>query len=244
MSYDMKESGERIRQLRIENSLTQEKVASMLNIDRSFYNRIESGKKGCSIDLLVDFSEALNVSTDYLLKDEIEHTEHPNFSKDTPSIKRVSMEEANAFLSVKTGGRQCCPPPGCCAQRRLHQFLEFVRDMLYLRADNDLYRGLAGTNHPRNASGFDCILVHQRVILDFQAQAGDAVVNRGDIALAAKALHHGFGNRGKIIIRQYDLGFVHVVILTARRLEVERRNHYAEHDIEHNRRRNAERDNQ
>ena len=67
MSYDMKESGERIRQLRIENSLTQEKVASMLNIDRSFYNRIESGKKGCSIDLLVQLSDLFHVSLDYLL---------------------------------------------------------------------------------------------------------------------------------------------------------------------------------
>lgn len=67
MSYDMKESGERIRQLRIENSLTQEKVASMLNIDRSFYNRIESGKKGCSIDLLVQLSDLFHVSLDYLI---------------------------------------------------------------------------------------------------------------------------------------------------------------------------------
>lgn len=67
MSYDMKESGERICQLRIENSLTQEKVASMLNIDRSFYNRIESGKKGCSIDLLVQLSDLFHVSLDYLI---------------------------------------------------------------------------------------------------------------------------------------------------------------------------------
>ena len=57
MNYDIKKSGERIRQLRIENSLTQERAASVLNIDRSFYNRIEAGKKGCSIDLLVQISD-------------------------------------------------------------------------------------------------------------------------------------------------------------------------------------------
>lgn len=41
------------------------------------------------------------VSTDYLLKDEIEEAEHIDSSDDTPSLRRVSMEEANAFLSVK-----------------------------------------------------------------------------------------------------------------------------------------------
>lgn len=41
------------------------------------------------------------VSTDYLLKDEIEETEYIDFSKDTAPLRRVSMEEANAFLSVK-----------------------------------------------------------------------------------------------------------------------------------------------
>lgn len=63
----MKKSGERIRQLRINNGLTQEQVAETLNISRSFYNRIETGEKGCSIDLLVQFSNLFHVSLDYLI---------------------------------------------------------------------------------------------------------------------------------------------------------------------------------
>lgn len=35
------------------------------------------------------------------MKDEIEEAEHIDSSDDTPSLRRVSMEEANAFLSVK-----------------------------------------------------------------------------------------------------------------------------------------------
>lgn len=35
-------------------------------------------------------------------KDEIEEAEHIKLSNDMPSLKRVSMEEANAFLSVKS----------------------------------------------------------------------------------------------------------------------------------------------
>ena len=44
MTYDIKKCGERIRQLRIKNGLTQEQAAGVLNIDRSFYSRIEAGK--------------------------------------------------------------------------------------------------------------------------------------------------------------------------------------------------------
>ena len=53
MNYDIKSSGERIRQLRIKNGLTQEKTASVLNIDQSYYGRIETGKRGCPVDLFV-----------------------------------------------------------------------------------------------------------------------------------------------------------------------------------------------
>ena len=53
MIYDIVKSGERIRQLRKQHKYTQEKLAKILNVDRSFYSRIESGQKGCSVDLLV-----------------------------------------------------------------------------------------------------------------------------------------------------------------------------------------------
>ena len=46
---------------------------------------------------MIRLSELFGVSTDYLLKDEIEQAEHINSSNDMPSLKRVSMEEANAF---------------------------------------------------------------------------------------------------------------------------------------------------
>lgn len=67
MNYDVKESGNRIRQLRMDNGFTQEYVALALSIDRSFYNRIEMGKKGCSIDLLIQLSDLFHVSLDYLV---------------------------------------------------------------------------------------------------------------------------------------------------------------------------------
>ena len=67
MIYDIKQSGLRIRQLRLKSGFTQEKIAEALGVDRSFYSRIESGKKGCSVDLLIQFSELYHVSLDYLI---------------------------------------------------------------------------------------------------------------------------------------------------------------------------------
>ena len=67
MNYDMKQSGERIRRLRTKKELTQEKVSNALNIDQSYYGRIETGKKGCSVDLFIQLAELFDVSLDYLV---------------------------------------------------------------------------------------------------------------------------------------------------------------------------------
>lgn len=67
MSYDMRACANRIRQLRIQHELTQGMVANSLNIDRSFYSRIETGKYGCSVDLFIQLSNLFGVSLDYLI---------------------------------------------------------------------------------------------------------------------------------------------------------------------------------
>ncbi len=65
--YDMKKSGERIRQLRNEHGYTQEALAKKLGIDRSLLSHIEAGKRGCSVDLLVQLSEFFGVTLDLLV---------------------------------------------------------------------------------------------------------------------------------------------------------------------------------
>lgn len=67
MNYDVKQSGERIHQLRVHHGYTQETLAQELSIDRSFLSHVEAGKKGCSVDLLVQFSSIFGVSMDYLV---------------------------------------------------------------------------------------------------------------------------------------------------------------------------------
>jgi len=67
MRYDMKQSGERIRQLRLQNKYTQETLAKELNIDRSMLSHIEAGKRGCSVELFVRLADIFDVSLDLLI---------------------------------------------------------------------------------------------------------------------------------------------------------------------------------
>lgn len=67
MIYDIKRSGNCIRQLRTQRGYTQERLAGELNIDRSLISHIEAGKRGCSVDLLVRLSEFFGVSLDLLV---------------------------------------------------------------------------------------------------------------------------------------------------------------------------------
>ena len=67
MKYDLVETGKRIRDIRKKNGLTQEAFADKFNISVEHVGRIETGKRGTSIDLLVEISCTFNVSLDYLI---------------------------------------------------------------------------------------------------------------------------------------------------------------------------------
>ena len=67
MYFDLVATGKRIRGLRKENKLTQEKLAEKLNISRVHMANIEIGDKAPSIDLLIVMAEFFGVTLDYLV---------------------------------------------------------------------------------------------------------------------------------------------------------------------------------
>lgn len=71
MYFNQMEFGQRIKEQRNKMGLTQKELALRLNIGHIHMNSIECGRKGCSIDLILELSELFNVSTDYLLKGQI-----------------------------------------------------------------------------------------------------------------------------------------------------------------------------
>ena len=68
MKYDTKHSGAVIRRARKERGFTQEAFADALNVYRSGIGKIETGARGCSVDLLLAISDLLDVPVDYLLR--------------------------------------------------------------------------------------------------------------------------------------------------------------------------------
>ncbi len=60
-------SGTRLREFRKENRLTQDKLANILNINRSLLSKYESGKNLISTPFLYDICKKYNISADYLL---------------------------------------------------------------------------------------------------------------------------------------------------------------------------------
>ena len=87
--------------LRKKAGWSQEELADQMNVTRQSVSKWEGAQSVPDLEKMLRLSELFGVSTDYLLKDEIEEAEHIDSSDDTPSLRRVSMEEANAFLSVK-----------------------------------------------------------------------------------------------------------------------------------------------
>lgn len=61
------ELGLRIKRLRSEKGLTQEKLAEALGISVEYVGKIERGKRTPSLDLVIVMSKFFHTSTDYIL---------------------------------------------------------------------------------------------------------------------------------------------------------------------------------
>ena len=87
--------------LRKKAGWSQEELADQMNVTRQSVSKWEGAQSVPDLEKMIRLSKLFGVSTDYLLKDEIEEAEHIRLSDDAPTLRRVSMDEANTFLSVK-----------------------------------------------------------------------------------------------------------------------------------------------
>lgn len=67
MYYVPEECGARVRSLRQSAGLTQNQLAERLHISSDHLRAIENGRRGPSIDLMVELAELFGVSLDYLI---------------------------------------------------------------------------------------------------------------------------------------------------------------------------------
>lgn len=68
MVFNQKAFAKRVKEARNRKNLTQEQLAEKLSISVKHMGAIEQGTKLCSVEIIVEISEQLEVSTDYLLK--------------------------------------------------------------------------------------------------------------------------------------------------------------------------------
>lgn len=92
---------DKLTQLRKKAGWSQEELAEQMNVTRQSVSKWEGAQSVPDLEKILRLSELFGVSTDYLLKDEIEDVECYTSSNEASVLRRVSMEEANAFLSVK-----------------------------------------------------------------------------------------------------------------------------------------------
>lgn len=60
--------GAKLKQLRKDKNLSQEKFALSIDMDRTYYASVESGKRNVSLDNLYKISQGFNVSLSILFK--------------------------------------------------------------------------------------------------------------------------------------------------------------------------------
>lgn len=92
---------EKIALLRKKSGWSQEDLAEQLDISRQSVSKWESGTSIPDLDKIIKMSGLFGVSTDYLIKDELEEVTGSE-SKDTceEDGRSVSVEEANAFMDL------------------------------------------------------------------------------------------------------------------------------------------------
>lgn len=89
---------------RKKNGWSQEEMADKLGVSRQAVSKWESAQSIPDLKRVVNMAQLFGVSTDYLLLDEMEDTpnvEYIDKNEETNDLIKVSMEEANEFLTFK-----------------------------------------------------------------------------------------------------------------------------------------------
>jgi transcriptional regulator with XRE-family HTH domain len=86
--------------LRKKNGWSQEELAVKMNVSRQSVSKWESAHSIPDLEKILQLSALFGVTTDYLLKDEMEDEEFTNDSPDS-SVKKISIEEANVYLEQR-----------------------------------------------------------------------------------------------------------------------------------------------
>ena len=97
---------DKIMTLRKKASWSQEELAGQLGVTRQSVSKWEGAQSVPDLDKVVQMSRLFGVSTDYLLKDEMEDEEFVEAAEEEAPLRKVTMEQAARYLAL----RKACAP--------------------------------------------------------------------------------------------------------------------------------------
>ncbi len=97
---DSKTLGNRIREARIKKQHTQQRLAEIAGISQIYLGEIERGTKMPSLRSFIKIIEALDLSADYVLRDELSSGEHYIYDEIIEKLKNLSPQQRKAASEI------------------------------------------------------------------------------------------------------------------------------------------------
>ena len=94
---------DKLIELRKQNGWSQEELAEKLGVSRQSVSKWEGAQSVPDMARLLRLSELFGVTTDYLLKDDLERSEAMEVPDERPGVRTVGLEEASDFLALREG---------------------------------------------------------------------------------------------------------------------------------------------
>lgn len=92
--------GIRIKRKRLEMNLTQENLAEKAKISTAYMGQIERGEKRLSLENFVNIANALNCSTDELLRNSTQCNSQSRFAEITHIIEKSPTENTDKIIEI------------------------------------------------------------------------------------------------------------------------------------------------
>ena len=92
---------DKIIRLRKKNGWSQEELAEKMSVSRQAVSKWESSQTIPDLEKILQLSTLFGVTTDYLLKDEIEDEELTNDTSLDTTVRKISIEEANTYIEQR-----------------------------------------------------------------------------------------------------------------------------------------------
>ena len=93
-----REIGDKIRTEREKFGISREKMAELVNLSPFFVGQIERGERKMSISTLINVSECLHISIDYLIFGEVAHDKEDNMLSSL--LSKCSEKEAKVIEEI------------------------------------------------------------------------------------------------------------------------------------------------